>query len=162
MRVSENVESALHVCVILAAVSRSRRLPASRLAQFHDLPAASLSKQVQLLAVAGLIVGSTGRVGGYRLARPAAEITVLDVVQAVEGSEPGFRCQEIRRRGPCTGRNRRYTARCAVALTMDAAEEAWRDALRAVSLADLGSKVAAQLDARTVSATQKWLAEHAR
>ncbi|MEV0113700.1 Rrf2 family transcriptional regulator [Streptomyces sp. NPDC050844] len=41
-----------------------------------------------------------GKTGGYVLTRAAAEITVLDVVQAVDGASPAFVCTEIRQRGP--------------------------------------------------------------
>lgn len=37
-----------------------------------------------------------GAGGGYRLVRPPAEISVLDVVQALEGNKPLFQCNEIR------------------------------------------------------------------
>jgi Rrf2 family protein len=154
---SEHVESALHVCVLLAAAPGTGGLPVARLAEFHELPAPSLAKQLQSLAAAGLVVGSTGRSGGYRLARPAREISVLDVVAAVDGGEAAFRCREIRRRGPCTGAGRRYSARCAIAQAMDAAEEAWRTSLRRVSLAQLTRRVGTQLDARTRDQTAAWL-----
>ncbi|MCI4591832.1 Rrf2 family transcriptional regulator [Sphingobium sp. BYY-5] len=39
--------------------------------------------------------------GGYQLARASSEISLLDIVQAIEGTEPLFRCTEIRRRDPC-------------------------------------------------------------
>jgi len=162
MKLSEHVESALHTCVVLASGSRLGGLPVKRLAEFHDLPLASLSKQLQSLAAAGLVVGSAGRVGGYRLARPAREISVLEIVEAVDGGERGFRCREIRRRGACTGPRRRYSPRCAIASVMDAAEEAWRASLREVSLADLTHRIGSQLDDRIRRDASRWLAEHER
>jgi Rrf2 family protein len=162
MRVSEHVESALHTCVLLAAAPEGAALPVRQLAAFHELPAASLAKQLQALAAAGLVSGSAGRTGGYALARPASAIRVLEVVEAVDGREPGFRCREIRRRGPCTGARRRYSPRCAIAAAMDAAEDAWRQSLAQVSLVDLTRRVSAQLDSRTRSQTASWLTEHRR
>lgn len=162
MRISEHVESALHTCVLLASVPAGAGLPVDRLAAFHELPAASLAKQLQRLAAAGLVRGATGRTGGYALARPAGAIRVLDVVEAVEGREPGFRCREIRRRGPCTGARRRYSARCAIAATMHDAEAAWRESLARTSLADLARRVGAQLDPRIRRDTGAWLDEQRR
>ena len=64
------------------------------------MPSAYLAKHLQALARAGVLETVKGPRGGYRLARPPAEITVLDVVEAIDGDEPAFRCTEIRRRGP--------------------------------------------------------------
>ena len=79
-----------------------------------------------------------GRRGGYRLARPATEITLLDVVLAVDGDEPAFRCT----RDPPAGAGARYrpasTRRaCSIAAAMWRAEEAWRAELAATTVADL-------------------------
>src|SRR3981189_3266239 len=52
---------------------------------------------------AGIPVAGTGPRGGYRLARPPADISVLDVLEAIDGDEPAFQCLEIRRRGPTAG-----------------------------------------------------------
>ncbi|MEZ5343842.1 MAG: Rrf2 family transcriptional regulator [Acidimicrobiales bacterium] len=70
------------------------------LAELHDVPPAYLTKQLQRLRTAGIVESQPGRAGGYRLARPTADITVLDVVLATEGPERAFRCTEIRQKGP--------------------------------------------------------------
>lgn len=51
------------------------------------------------LARAGLVEGTVGRGGGYRLTRTTAAISILDIVQAVERDEPS-RC--VIRGGPCS------------------------------------------------------------
>ena len=68
--------------------------------------------------VAGVVEPVTGRNGGYRLARPAGEITMLDVVLAVNGDEPAFRCSEIRQRGPSAIAPERYVQPCGIARAM--------------------------------------------
>src|SRR5881392_2325010 len=100
MQLGEGVEWAIHACTLLAVVPPDRTLPASRLAEYHGVPPAYLAKHLQALAQAGIVESVPGRRGGYRLAKPADEITVLDVVLAVEGDRSSFRCTEIRRRGP--------------------------------------------------------------
>ncbi len=71
------------------------------------MPPAYLAKHLQAMAHAGLVESTPGRNGGYRLARPAAEISLLEVIDAVEGGEPAFRCTEIRRPRPSAWRGRR-------------------------------------------------------
>jgi Rrf2 family protein len=137
MKLSQGVEWALHCCTVLALVPSGQTLPAARLAEFHDVPPAYLAKHLQALARAGLISAEPGPRGGYRLARGAHEISVLDVVLAVDGAEPAFRCDEIRKRGPAACGPGAYRQRCVIAQTMTRAEAAWRDELRATSISDL-------------------------
>lgn len=131
------MEWALHSCVLLACVPPGKALPASRLAEYHGLPAAYLAKHLQQLSGARILESTKGRIGGYRLARPANEITLLDVVEATEGSAPVFRCTEIRRRGPCAAEPGCYPRICGVADAMQRAETAWRAELRSQTIADL-------------------------
>src|SRR5262247_2458737 len=100
MRMSDGVEWGVHACTILAVLPPDRALTAAKLAEYHDVPAAYLAKHLQSLARAGVLETVKGPRGGYRLARPATEITLLDVVEAIDGDTPAFRCSEIRRRGP--------------------------------------------------------------
>ncbi|WIX76870.1 Rrf2 family transcriptional regulator [Amycolatopsis carbonis] len=136
---SGGVEWALHCCVVLTSVDEPA--PAARLAQLHDVSPSYLAKQLQALSGAGLIRSVQGKAGGYILARSPGSITVLDVVEAVDGPSPAFVCTEIRQRGPLATPPEACTAPCAIARTMAGAEQAWREALRAVSIADLARDV---------------------
>ncbi len=137
MQLGEGVEWTLHVCALLATLPEGTTLSARRLAAFYDVPPAYLAKQLQALAATGIVATVRGRGGGYRLARPAAEIALLSVVEAVEGREPVFRCAEIRQRGPSAGPGMTFAPVCGIAAAMARAEAAWRAALRAQSVADL-------------------------
>src|SRR6187455_675775 len=118
MQLGQGVEWAVHCCTVLALVPPERTLPAARLAEYHGVPPAYLAKHLQALSQAGIVESVAGRRGGYRLARPAAAITVLDVVEAVEGSAPAFRCTEIRQRGPAAVASREYRAPCTITKVM--------------------------------------------
>ncbi|MFC6344527.1 RrF2 family transcriptional regulator, partial [Nocardioides hankookensis] len=98
MKLSGGVEWAVHCCVVLSQAEAP--VPAQRLAEFHGISRTYLAKHLQQLSRAGLVRSTEGRVGGYALTRPADEITVLDVVLAIEGREQAFRCTEIRQNGP--------------------------------------------------------------
>src|SRR5580704_6897247 len=133
MKLSETVEWALHSCVALAFLPENARVPARSLAEFHGLKPAYLAKTMQKLAEAGLVKSVEGRSGGFALARPAAKISILDIVDAVEPDEGFFRCTEIRRRGPCAARPAAYVKPCVIARTMHRADAAWRAVLAQVS-----------------------------
>jgi Rrf2 family protein len=142
MRLAEPVEWALHCATVLGLLPPDAALPASRLAEFHGVPAAYLAKAMQSLSRAGIVESVPGRKGGYRLGRPPAEVSLLDVVDAVEGSEPSFRCTEIRKRGPARVAPGLYAPVCAIAEAMYRADEAWRAELARTSIADLLQKLA--------------------
>ena len=64
------------------------------------MPPAYLAKALQAMTAAGITESRSGPLGGYRLARPPAEVTLLEVVLAVDGADTAFQCSEIRQRGP--------------------------------------------------------------
>jgi Rrf2 family protein len=121
----------------LTALPEGSTAPAARLAELHELPPASMAKHLQALRRAGLVAGGEGRHGGYRLARPASEITLLDVVVAIEGDTPVFACTEIRRRGRFAPTPQSLVGRCGIATTFDDAERLWRDRLAQTTLDEL-------------------------
>src|SRR3954452_24930473 len=152
---SGGVEWALHCCVVLTAAERP--VPAQRLAELHDVSATYLAKQLQALSKAGLVRSTQGQSGGYVLTRPAEDITVLDVVEAVDGARPAFRCTEIRRRGPLATPPEACTAPCAISRAMTAADDAWRAALRDVTIADLAGTVNRDYGRAVMSVIPRWL-----
>ena len=159
MRLSEGVAWTLHCCTVLALLPDGSALPASRLAEFHGVPGAYLAKHLQSLSRAGIIESVPGPRGGYRLSRPASDITLLDVVTAVEGDEPAFRCMEIRRRGPAAIAASGYPKPCGIARAMWRAEEAWRRELAAQTVGDLVAGLATDVDPRAARKGAAWFQE---
>jgi Rrf2 family protein len=137
-RLGDGVEAALHCALVLAGLSEGKTLSGKSLAELHGLSESYLLKHLRALTEAGVIAALPGPRGGYRLARPPAEISLLAIVEAIDGSEPAFACREIRQRGP--GRSEdpcAYQTDCFIKSRMLTAEDAWRNALRAQTLADL-------------------------
>jgi Rrf2 family protein len=153
---SGGVEWALHCCVVLT--SAHEPAPAARLAQLHDVSPSYLAKQLQALSRAGLVRSVQGKAGGYALTRSPTLITVLDVVEAVDGPGPAFVCTEIRQRGPLAASAQACTAPCAVTRAMIGAEAAWRDSLRSVSIADLARDVDSDYGVGALAVYGSWLA----
>ncbi|MCF3962673.1 RrF2 family transcriptional regulator [Streptomyces fuscigenes] len=156
MKLSGGVEWALHCCVVLT--TDPGPVPAARLAELHDVSGSYLAKQLQALSRAGLIGSVQGKAGGYALTRPPAQITVLDVVEAVDGPRPAFVCTEIRRRGPLAAPPESCTRPCAIARAMAGAEAAWRAALREISVADLARDVEEDSGPGALAGVRDWLA----
>lgn len=137
----EGVEWALHTCLNLTWAEPGEAVTAARLAAFYDLPAAYLNKQLQMLARAGIVSSTSGPRGGFRLARDPAQITLLDVVTAIEGPGEVFRCDEILRQGPEGRSEVDYRQTCVISQAMRRAELAWRKELAAQTLAGIRATV---------------------
>lgn len=142
MKMNEGVEWAAHCCLNLSW-AEPQRVTAAKLAAFYGLPTAYLNKQLQALARAGIVSSTSGPRGGFLLARSPRDISLMDVVVAIEGAEPAFRCTNIRQDGPAGGMGTAADFRrpCAVAHAMREAELAWRSGLAAVTIADLADTV---------------------
>lgn len=158
MRLSQGVEWALHCCYSLAEIPAGATLTLAQLAELHAAGAPYLAKHLQALSRAGIVEAVTGPNGGYRLARPADQISLLEVVEAIEGRANAFRCTEIRQRGPAALPADAYRLPCAIAEAMYAAEAAWRAELAGRSIAGI-TEAARSRDPQAVARTCQWLAD---
>jgi Rrf2 family protein len=84
MRVSAKVDYALRALAELAA-SPTATVKAERLATAQEIPLKFLENILLELRRAEIVASQRGTEGGYRLAKPAAEISLADVIRAVEG-----------------------------------------------------------------------------
>jgi len=159
MRLGEGIEWAVHCCALLAALPKGSRLSARDLAAFFDLPAEYLAKHLGALSEAGIVDSTRGRSGGQRLARPPEDITLIDIVEAIDGRGSTFRCTEIRRQGPCAGASYRYPRPCGIARAMWRADAAWRAELKATTLAEIARVGSAETPPAQRERSAKWLGE---
>jgi len=136
MKMSDGVEQAIHSVTMLAHLTDGGVLSAAALAEFHGVSPSYLLKHLQALSGAGIVQTVPGPRGGYRLARPLGDISLLDIVLAVEGNAPAFRCNEIRQRGPNPVPGK-PTKPCGIASAMLKAERAYRSELARVTIADI-------------------------
>ena len=143
MKLSDGVEQAIHSVTVLSRLQPNGVLSAAALAEFHGVSTSYLLKHLQALSGAGLLTALPGPTGGYRLAREPARISLLDIVLAIEGHAPAFRCAEIRQRGP-NPLPGKPTAPCQINAAMLRAERAYRAELAKVSIADVLDEVSAE------------------
>lgn len=85
MRISAKADYAVRATVELAATADERPVKAERIATAQGIPLNFLENILGELRHAGLVRSHRGAEGGFRLARPASEINVADVIRAVEG-----------------------------------------------------------------------------
>ncbi|RYX85298.1 Rrf2 family transcriptional regulator [bacterium] len=163
MKMSEGVEWAIHCVAILATIPPDATLPAKTLAEYHGVSETYLLKHLKSLAAAGILQSVPGPKGGYRLGREADAISLLDVVEAVEGKESAFRCSEIRQRGPiCLTEPGAYRLPCAIHVAMLQAEVAWKKSLQAQNIGDLARHLKDTLDPRLLADSAEWLGNRVR
>lgn len=148
MKLSQGVEWGLHAVTLLALAPPGGAVRRDALAGHYGLPEAYLAKHLQAMTRAGVLHATPGPKGGYRLARPAAEITVLAVVEAIDGASPPFICQEIRQRGTSGLSPDECHRPCLIKTVMGRADEAWRASLRDVTVADLAAGLPSRLRKR--------------
>jgi len=94
LRLSKKADYGLVALKALGRLGPDDSLSARELALRHHLPAELTPKVLAKLAQAGLVEATMGKSGGYRLARPAALITVAEVVRALDGDTSILPCHE--------------------------------------------------------------------
>ncbi|MFZ9395983.1 MAG: RrF2 family transcriptional regulator [Erythrobacter sp.] len=157
VQLAKGIEWTTHICTVLALLPDRQGLSVDALAEFFEIPAAYLSKQMQLLRRAGIVQSVRGKGGGYRLARPVDEITLLDIVHAIEGSMPAFRCTEIRQNGPCGLHRGDCRKPCEIAAAFAAAERVYHAALAQRTVASIMQEAAMNASPEHLIEMVQWI-----
>lgn len=158
-QITVSVEYALH-CLLWLANAAGRPVSSRELADLQGISPSFVAKIFPRLEKAGIVRASEGVAGGYALARPAAQISVLQVVDAIEGNKPLFDCREIRGRCALFGASPpRWSTNgtCSIHAVMLRAEKAMRAELAANSLGDVANAVARKAPAVFPREVQAWL-----
>lgn len=130
---SRRGDYAVRTMLALGRAPGGELVSAARIATEMDIPARFVAHILTDLRRAGLVVGQTGRGGGYRLAMPAGLIDLLRIVDAAQDRVTPPRC--VLRGGPCD-----VHGRCAVHDAFSAANAALRAELAATSLETLARR----------------------
>jgi Rrf2 family protein len=85
MRISAKADYAVRAAVELAATADERPVKAERIANAQQIPLNFLENILGELRHAGIVRSHRGAAGGFRLARPPEQISIADVIRAVEG-----------------------------------------------------------------------------
>lgn len=85
MQVTRGSEYAIRGMLYLARQPRGRKVMTSTIARAAEVPASFLAKVLQILSRSGIVESYRGTGGGFSLLKPAGEITLRQIVEAVEG-----------------------------------------------------------------------------
>ena len=135
-----SVEYGLHTLLWLLGDDDPRRASSRDLAEMQGVPVAMLAKIMPKLEKAGIVRSTSGISGGYELAKPASDISILDVVDAIEENRRLFDCKEVRRGCILFGGTPpawSISGVCRIHAVMLRAEKQMRAELAKTSLADL-------------------------
>lgn len=159
--ISNAVEYGLH-CLLYLVDSSGKTVDATAhdLAELQGVSAEYLAKVFTKLHQAGLVVGAEGAGGGFALARAPEKISVLDVIEAIDGKKPLFDCRNIRLGCAVFGSSApRWASKglCSIHAVMLQAEGRMRDVLAKHSLADLTERVAAKAPSGFFVDISDWL-----
>jgi Rrf2 family protein len=138
------VEIGLHLTVLLASFPDDEYASVKELATFQGVSQSFAAKLFTRLEKAGIVESVEGSRGGFRLKRPPAEISALDVADAIEGRKPIFQCREVR--GRCVMFDDEVpqwakTGVCDIHQLMMNAEQTMRATLAERSLLDIARSV---------------------
>jgi Rrf2 family protein len=85
MQITRQADYALRAVIFLSRLDDDQKASTSAIAEEQKIPPSFLAKIVSQLSLAGLIQTSRGARGGVSLARPPEKISVLDVIEAIDG-----------------------------------------------------------------------------
>ena len=135
MRLSHLADYAVVLMTAAARRPAGERLSATQLSAETGVPLPTAQKLMGQLAASGLLTSSRGAGGGFSLARPGQEISLADVIEAVEGPIAMTQCSGSEERSDCA-----LDAHCRVKPHMNLVSNAVRGALGAVTLQSLASQ----------------------
>lgn len=160
---SAGVEYGLHCLLYLVREDGATGEAGVRsLAELQGVPGEFLAKLFTKLAKAQLVTATEGIKGGFRLARPACQISVHDVVVAIDGDKPLFNCREIRERCALFNDEAPEWATqgvCSIHAVMLVAEQAMRNELKRHTLNDLAQRVSEKTPVGFEGEVIAWLSE---
>lgn len=135
MKFSTSIEYAVHALVYLARLPAGETALLADIAEALKVPDSYLRKVFQLLAKSRVVATHRGAKGGVRLARPADEISLRDVVEAIDGSLTLYSC--LRDQRGCA-----VSDACPVKSAFDEAGRKMAEVLEVTTVAGLAGSLA--------------------
>ncbi|AIR66498.1 RrF2 family transcriptional regulator [Cedecea neteri] len=158
---SSGVEYGIHSLICMVdGKGEGREMNVREIAELQGVPYDYLGKIFTKLSRAGLVISSEGKGGGFILSRPPDQISVLDIVEAIDGEKSIFDCKEIRQRlavfeetppeWACEGI-------CGVRAVMNIAQQRMEEALAQHTVLDLARRMYRKAPDEFVIEVQDWI-----
>lgn len=158
---SSGVEYGIHSLICMVdGKGEGREMNVREIAELQGVPYDYLGKIFTKLSRAGLVISSEGKGGGFILSRPPDQISVLDIVAAIDGEKSIFDCKEIRQRlavfeetppeWACEGI-------CGVRAVMNIAQQRMEEALAQHTVLDLARRMYRKAPDEFVIEVQAWI-----
>ncbi len=135
LKINRQTDYAIRVVLALANREAGARLSSSTIQREMLIPQTYMPRIVAQLAAAGLVKTFAGRDGGLQLPRPAAEITLKDVVETFEGPLLLSECMQVKGEDDCP-----FQADCPVRTKWGRVQVAMLREMASVSFADLAAE----------------------
>jgi Rrf2 family protein len=141
LRFSRTADYGLRAALEIARAPEGGLVTRHAVARATSAPASVLAQALAQLVRAGLLIARAGPRGGYRLSRPADELSIYEIVVAIDTEDPNERC--VLREAACS-----WEGACPFHAFLIKAQEQFLDALRATTLADILDSAPPALTAR--------------
>jgi Rrf2 family protein len=135
LRFTKRTDYAIRACLHLVDAGAAP-VSSRRIAQEMDIPNQFLPQVLGDLARAGIVESTAGKLGGYQLKRDAADLDLIEIIEAVEGPSRSEHCV-LEQRGCDAARP------CALHPVWSAAQSAFIHVLATTSLADVAARARA-------------------
>jgi Rrf2 family protein len=136
MEISKASAVAIHGLAYIADAPDQAPLDVKEIADGLGMPQGYLAKTLQTLSRNQLVYSRRGPRGGYQLARKPRDISLLDIIEAIEGPAPTRRCEFH------PGEHCRLFERCKIRIQLESLREQTRELYQSVTLDAFGDQFA--------------------
>lgn len=155
MKIKTGMEQSIYILLILSRLPQESTLTSDAISARLNLSPSYLKKLMKVLVHEGLVVSSTGKKGGFSLAKPIKEITLYDIFETIEGKGSIFNGRDIL--SYFLDSNIAHQKKgCVIDIIMDTIEKKWKASLEEITLDSLMKQIEQQYDIKKID---HWIQE---
>lgn len=147
LKFKAGIEQSIYILLILGRIPNEHAITSDDISARLRLSPSYLKKLMKLLVHEGLLISSTGKNGGFSLAKPLSEITLSNVFDAIEGRGALYNDTDLI--SNLTGENNN-SKKCSIKLVMDTIENDWRSQLKQVTLQQLEEEIMKDFNSNSI------------
>lgn len=148
MKFKAGIEQSIYIILILGRVPHDYFINSEDISERLKLSSSYTKKLMKLLVDEGLINSSTGKKGGFALAKPLSEINLSNIFDAVEGRGALFTDTDLGNH--LMGNYNANQKKCSLKVVMDTIEKTWKSLLQEITFSDLEKKIELEYDTQNI------------